>query len=69
MNRDLQVQYLCSFASEMYPGVHLSETAVSRFLVGIGMAYPLICELMRTRVNTFPAVNMVINAMLRAYNA
>ena len=22
MNRDLQVQYLCSFASEMYPGVH-----------------------------------------------
>ena len=53
MNRDLQIQYLCSFASEMYPGVHLSETAVSGFLVEIGKAYSLICEFMRNRVNSF----------------
>ena len=69
MNRDLQVQYLCSFASEMYPGVHLSETAVSGFLVEIGKAYSLICEFMRNRVNTFTGGNMVIDGMLKDYNA
>lgn len=69
MNRDLQIQYLCSFASEMYPGVHLSETAVSGFLVEIGKAYSLICEFMRNRVNSFTGGNMVIDGMLKDYNA
>lgn len=31
-NRDLKMHYLTSFASEMFPGVHLSEDAVSAFL-------------------------------------
>ena len=38
-NRDLEVQYETSFASEFYPGVSLSENTVSRFLEGIGKAY------------------------------
>lgn len=69
MNRDLQIQYLCSFASELYPGVHLSETATAGFLVEIGKAYSLICEFMRNRVSAFTGGNMVIDGMLKDYNA
>ena len=69
MNRDLQIQYLCSFASEMYPGVHLSETAVSGFLVEIGKASSLICEFMRNRVNTFTGGDIVIDGMLKEHSA
>ena len=38
-NRDLQMHYETSFASEMYPGVHLSEQAVSAYLLEIAQAY------------------------------
>ena len=46
-NRDLQMHYLTSFASEYYPGVHLSEHAVSAFLMELGLGYSRICEFMR----------------------
>lgn len=68
-NRDLQIQYLTSFASEMYPGVHLSEHAVSDFLVEIGQAYSLISQFMRNRVSEFSGKNIVIDGMLKDYNS
>ena len=46
-NRDLLLQYATSFASEIIPGVHLSEDAVSAFLQETGQAYSMICEFMR----------------------
>jgi hypothetical protein len=46
-NGELQLHYMTSFASEYFPGVHLSEQAVSAFLMEIGQAYSLICEFMR----------------------
>ena len=49
-NRDLMLQYATSFASEIIPGVHLSEDAVSAFLQEIGQAYSLICQFMRMRI-------------------
>ena len=43
-NRDLLLQYATSFASEIIPGVHPSEDAVSAFLQEIGQAYSMICS-------------------------
>ena len=68
-NRDLQMHYETSFASEMYPGVHLSEKAVSAFLLDTGQAYSLICEFMRNRVKQFAGKNIVIDGMLKDYNS
>lgn len=68
-NRDLQMHYETSFASEMYPGVHLSEKAVSAFLLDTGQAYSLICEFMRNRVEQFAGKNIVIDGMLKDYNS
>lgn len=68
-NRDLQLHYQTSFASECYPGVHLSEQAVSAFLMELGMGYSRICEFMRNRVSDFIGGDIVIDGMLKDYNS
>lgn len=68
-NRDLELHYDSSFASEMYPGVHLSEQAVSAFLLKTGQAFSLICEFMRNRAQQFAGKNIVIDGMLKDYNS
>lgn len=68
-NRDLQLHYETSFASEKYPGVHLSENAVSSFLQDIGQGYSLICQYMRARAEKFAGKNIVIDGMLKDYNS
>ena len=68
-NRDLQLQYETSFASEKYPGVHLSEQAVSAFLQECGQSYSHICEFMRNRVELFSGKNIAVDGMLKDYNA
>lgn len=68
-NRDLQFHYQTSFASEYYPGVHLSEQAVSAFLMELGQGYSNICEFMRKRVKKFIGNHIVIDGMLKDYNS
>lgn len=68
-NRDLQLHYHTSFASEYYPGVHLSEQAVSAFLMELGQGYSNICEFMRNRVKNFIGNHIVIDGMLKDYNS
>ena len=68
-NRDLQLHYQTSFASEYYPGVHLSEHAVSAFLMELGQGYSRICEFMRNRVKDFIGGNIVVDGMLKDYNS
>ena len=68
-NRDLAMRYETSFLSEMYPGVALSENAVTKFLSGIGAAYSLIVEFMRNRITAFAGGKMVIDGMLKDYNS
>ena len=68
-NRDLEMRYQTSFLSEMYPGVALSENAVTKFLSGIGAAYSLIVEFMRNRITAFSGGKMVIDGMLKDYNS
>ena len=68
-NRDLQLHYETSFASEKYPGVHLSEHAVSAFLQECGQSYSLICEFMRNRVKQFAGKNIIVDGMLKDYNS
>lgn len=68
-NRDLQVQYETSFASEMYPGVHLSENSVSRFLEDTGKSYSLIVEFMRNRLQKYLGKVIVVDGMLKDYNS
>ena len=68
-NRDLSMHYETSFASEVFPGVHLSQQAVSSFLQNIGQSYSLICEFMRDRVKKFVGQNIVVDGMLKDYNS
>lgn len=68
-NGELLLHYTTSFASEYFPGVHLSEQAVSAFLMETGQAYSLICEFMRIRVKQFADRNIVIDGMLKDYNS
>ena len=68
-NRDLEMRYQTSFLSEMYPGVSLSENAVTRFLFDIGAAYSLIVEFMRNRITAFAGGNLVVDGMLKDYNS
>ena len=68
-NRDLQLQYQTSFASEKIPGVALSENAVSAFLSSIGESYSHICEFMRNRVSKYADRNIIIDGMLKDYNS
>jgi len=68
-DRDLMMRYLTSFASEMFPGVHLSEDAVSAFLQEIGQSYSLICAFMRNRIESFSGKHLVIDGTLKDYNS
>ena len=68
-NRDLNLHYQTSYASEILPGVHLSEDTVSKFLQEIGQAYSFICSFMRNRVSAFAGRNIVIDGMLKDYNS
>lgn len=68
-DRDLMLQYETSFASEIIPGVHLSEDAVSAFLQETGQAYSMICEFMRNRVEGFAGKDIVVDGMLKDYNS
>ena len=68
-DRDLMLQYATSFASEIVPGVHLSEDAVSAFLQEIGQAYSLICGFMRSRTGAFAGKDIVVDGMLKNYNS
>ncbi len=68
-NRDLKLHYDTSFMSEIMPGIHLSEQAVSAFLQEIGQAYSLICTFMRNRVAGFAGKNIVVDGMLKDYNS
>ena len=69
-NRDLMMHYQTSFVSEMYPGLHLSESAVSAFLLEVGQGYSLVAEFMRNRVAKFAGEqSIVIDGMLKDYNS
>ena len=68
-NRDLLFHYQTSFASEYYPGVHLSEHAVAAFPMELGQGYSRICEFMRNRVREFIGRNIVVDGMLKDYNS
>lgn len=68
-DRDLRLHYETSFASEMYPGVHLSEQSVSDFLWETGCAYSRICTFMRNRAKLFAGRNIVVDGMLKDYNS
>lgn len=68
-DRDLKLQYDTSFASEFYPGVHLSADALSDFLLEIGQSYSQISEFMRGRVRRFMGGNLVVDGMLKDYNS
>ena len=68
-DRDLMLQYATSFASEMIPGVHLSEDSVSAFLQETGQAYSMKCEFMRNRVEGFAGKDVVVDGMLKDYNS
>lgn len=68
-NKALSFRYDTSVASFFYPDVHLSEQAISSFLERIGQAYSTICEYMRSRVESFSEGNLVIDGMLKDYNA
>jgi hypothetical protein len=68
-NRDLEMRYQTSFLSEMYPGVSLSENAVTKFLFDIGAAYSLIVEFMRNRITAFAGGSLVVDGMLKDYNS
>lgn len=68
-NRDVMMQYDTSFVSEFYPGVHLSEQAISAFLQEIGQGYSLISSFMRNRVRQFIGKDIIIDGMLKDYNS
>ena len=68
-NRDIQLAYETSFASELYPKVHLSENTVSTFLETMGMAYSKISTFMRKRVEKFSGNEIVIDGMLKDCNS
>ena len=68
-NRDLQLQYQTSFASELYKGVPLSEDTVSKFLDSIGKSYTLIRKFMQGRVESSGGKRIVVDGMLKDYNS
>lgn len=68
-NRDLMMQYQTSFASEIIPGVHLSEDSVSTFLQEVGQGYSRICAFMRNRIAAFAGRDIVVDGTLKDYNS
>jgi len=67
-NRDLQFAYETSFASEVYPGVPLSENTVSKLLLQVGMEYRYIREFMQKRIAAMAGKDLVIDGMLKDCN-
>ena len=70
-NRDIQIAYETSFASEMYPGLAMSENSISNFLLKVGMEYRFIHQFMTKRVKKMTAENkkLVIDGMLKDNNS
>ncbi|MBQ0087946.1 MAG: transposase, partial [Prevotellaceae bacterium] len=70
-NRDIQVAYETSFASEMYSGLSMSENSISNFLLKVGMEYRYIHQFMNKRVENMTAPNkkLVIDGMLKDNNS
>jgi hypothetical protein len=68
-NRDIQLAYDTSFASEMYPKVALSENTISTFLETVGMEYSKISQFMRNRIEKFGGSNLVVDGMLKDCNS
>ncbi len=68
-NRDIQLNYDTSFASEMYPKVALSENTISTFLETVGMEYSKISRFMRNRIEKFGGRNLVVDGMLKDCNS
>jgi len=64
-NRDLETEYQCSFVSEMYPNVGLSENTVSAFLENIGKGMTKIVAFMQKRLDAIGSQNIVIDGMLK----
>lgn len=68
-NRDIQMAYETSWASEVYPGVPLSQNVVSALLQNVGMEYSLIVKFMRERVASLTGKRVVIDGMLKDNNS
>ena len=68
-NRDIQFAYETSFASEMFPGLALSENTISSFLEKVGMEYRYIHAFMKKRVESMTGGNIVIDGMLKDNNS
>jgi len=68
-NRDLKFAYETSFASEMIPGVPLSDNTVSKMLLETGMAYRYIQKFMENRVAQFTGSTLVIDGTLKNNNS
>lgn len=70
-NRDIQVAYETSFASEMFPGLAMSENSISNFILKVGMEYRYIHQFMTKRVKKMTASNkkLVIDGVLKDNNS
>lgn len=68
-NRDLETEYLCSFMSEKYPNVGLSENTVSSFLEETGKHMTQITAFMQKRLDKLSKDNVVIDGMLKSNNS
>lgn len=68
-NRDLELQYQTSYASELYKNVALSELTVSKFMDSIGKSYTLIRKFMQNRIESAKGKKLVIDGMLKDYNS
>ena len=63
-NRDISFSYETSFASEIFPGLSLSENTVSKFLMKLGMEYRYIQKFIEERVKMFEDKTQVIDGTL-----
>lgn len=68
-NRDIQMAYETSWASEAYPGLPLSENVISNLLLNVGMEYSLIVKFMRERVKSLTGKRVVIDGVLKDNNS
>ena len=68
-NRDIQMAYETSWASEVYAGVPLSENVISNLLLNVGMEYSLIVKFMRERVTDLAGKRVVIDGVLKDNNS
>ena len=65
-NRDIQTEYLCSYLSEMFPNVALSENTLSVFLDDIGKHYGKVLRFMQNRLDNIGKENIVVDGMLKS---